>query len=329
MARRDQPKEFWEQPWRKEDYLPERPLRFLPEGGGLVEVTTRTLHGKLLIKPTPECKEIVEGVLGRALWKYPRIGLVGYWFLSNHYSLLVTTPDEQTLSAFMSHLNGNLARELGRLFKHRERFWSRRYRAIYVSTGRWVQVDRLKYLLSQGCKEGLIGRAAEWPGACSLLALTTGIVEMGVWFNRTAEFRARRRGKNPGRYTHSIEYPLTHVPLPCWARFTAAERRARARELVAEIETEAAERNKKLGRRPMGRKKILEQEPHSTPAHSDHSPAPLSHGNALERESFKQLYWNFVKAFRAASERLRSGILPALCEFPCNRQRLMSDIAHA
>lgn len=305
-----------DQPWKKEDYLPERPLRFLPLGGGLVEVTTRTVHGRLLLKPTPECKEIIEGVLGRALWKNPRIGLVGYSFLSNHGTLLLTTPDEQALSAFMDHLNSNLARELGRLFDWPEHFWGRRYRAIYVGTGRWVQVDRMKYLLSQGCKEGLVACAADWPGAFSVQALTTGIVEKGIWFDRTAEFRARRRGKNPGRYTHSIEYPLVHVPLPCWANFTPAERQARARELVAEVEAEAAERNKKLGRRPMGRKKILEQDPHSKPMQSDRSPAPLSHGNALEREDFKKLYWAFVKAYRAASARLRSGILPALCEFP-------------
>ena len=288
----------------------------LPEGGGLVEVTTRTIHGRLLIKPTPECKELAEGVIGRALWKYPEIKLVAYWFLSNHYTILVITPDAPTLSAFMDHLNGNLARELGRLFDWRERFWSRRYRAIYVGEGRWIQTNRLKYLLSQGCKEGLVEHASEWPGASSFLALTTGITGNGIWFNRTAEYRARLRGRKPHRYEHSIEYPLEHVPLPCWRGFSLEERVERCRELIAEIEAEASARNKALGRRAMGRKKILEQDPHSTPSHSDRSPAPLSHGNRWERHWFKNLYWDFVRRYRAASTRLRAGILPALQEFP-------------
>ena len=66
----------------------------------------------------------------------------------------------------------------------------------------------------------------------------------------------------------------------------------------------------------MGRKKILEQHPHSKPKHSDRSPAPLSHGTQVERSWFKNLYWSFVRSFRAASARLRSGILDALREFP-------------
>ena len=46
------------------------------------------------------------------------------------------------------------------------------------------------------------------------------------------------------------------------------------------------------------------------------SPAPLSHGIQAERSWFKNLYWNFVRSFRAASARLRSVILDALREFP-------------
>jgi hypothetical protein len=33
-----------------------RSLRYLPAPGTLVEVTTRTVHGRLLLKPTPLCQ---------------------------------------------------------------------------------------------------------------------------------------------------------------------------------------------------------------------------------------------------------------------------------
>ena len=43
-----------------------RRLRFIPDGGALVEVTTRTLHSRYLLRSSPELDEIIVGVLGRA-----------------------------------------------------------------------------------------------------------------------------------------------------------------------------------------------------------------------------------------------------------------------
>lgn len=43
-----------------------RSLRYVPASGTLVEVTTRTVHGRLLLQPTPKVNQAVLGVLGRA-----------------------------------------------------------------------------------------------------------------------------------------------------------------------------------------------------------------------------------------------------------------------
>jgi len=43
-----------------------RPLRFIPGKKTLVEVTTRTVHSRLLLRPSNELNEIVFGILGRA-----------------------------------------------------------------------------------------------------------------------------------------------------------------------------------------------------------------------------------------------------------------------
>jgi hypothetical protein len=43
-----------------------RKLRYIPDGGALVEVTCRTLHGRLLLRPSPELNDIAAGILGRA-----------------------------------------------------------------------------------------------------------------------------------------------------------------------------------------------------------------------------------------------------------------------
>ena len=306
-----------EVPEGRDERLPERPLRWQPYGKpALYEVTTRTLGGNFFLRPDRDCVEIVDGVLGRALHKFPKIGLVAYWFLSNHFNLLTLAPNAHELSGFMNHVNSNIARKLGRLRGQRERFWSRRYRAIIVGPGRWIQVNRLKYLIAQGTKENLVGSPAQWPGANCLRALTEGAPRVGTWFDDSAAYRARKRGENPKRYDHAEKYPITLVPLPCWEGFSPKERQARAREVVAEVEKEASAARRASGRRPLGVQAVLAQDPHDHPAQSSRSPAPLSHGNRAERQWFKNLYWKFVRAFRQASARLREGILEAIDEFP-------------
>jgi hypothetical protein len=43
-----------------------RRLRYVPEGGALVEVTCRTVHSRFLLRPSLALNEIVLGVLARA-----------------------------------------------------------------------------------------------------------------------------------------------------------------------------------------------------------------------------------------------------------------------
>jgi hypothetical protein len=61
-----------------------RKLRFIPQGGSLVEVTCRTIQGRLQMRPSPLLNDIILGVLGRAQSRYP-LEIVGYVFASNHY----------------------------------------------------------------------------------------------------------------------------------------------------------------------------------------------------------------------------------------------------
>jgi hypothetical protein len=56
-----------------------------------------------------------------------------------------------------------------------------------VSDEEPAQVARLEYLLSHGCKEGLVERLADWPGVHCATALLTGDPVEGTWFDRTQE----------------------------------------------------------------------------------------------------------------------------------------------
>jgi REP-associated tyrosine transposase len=70
----------------------------------------------------------------------------------------------------MNYVNSNVAREAGRLHDWKEKFWGRRYRAIPI-LDEVAQVDRLHYLLSHGCKEGLTDHPRVWPGVSSFDAM--------------------------------------------------------------------------------------------------------------------------------------------------------------
>jgi len=74
-----------------------RKLRYLPEGGALVEVTCRTLQGRLLLRPDPELNDIAAGILGRSQRLYP-VDIVGYVVMSNHYHILVWAQDAERLA---------------------------------------------------------------------------------------------------------------------------------------------------------------------------------------------------------------------------------------
>ena len=150
-----------------------RRLRYIPEGGALVEVTCRTLHSRFLLRPSPELNEIIVGVLGRAQRLY-EVRCCGYVFLSNHYHLLLDVDNARQLARFMAYLNSNLAREAGRLHGWQDKIWSRRYQAILVSGEEGAQIARLKYVLANGCKEDLVERPQDWPGVHTARALIAG-----------------------------------------------------------------------------------------------------------------------------------------------------------
>src|SRR5436309_5673126 len=118
-----------------------RPLRWIPEGGALVEPTCRTVHGRLLLLPSEELNEIIIGILARAKRMY-EVKICGFAFASNHYHLLLRVDDAEQLASFMGYLNSNLAREAGRLTDWREKFWSRRYQHIVIRVEVGLPVGR-------------------------------------------------------------------------------------------------------------------------------------------------------------------------------------------
>lgn len=286
-----------------------RKLRFIPEGGALVEVTCRALHSRFLFCPSPMMNQIVIGALARAKRLYG-VRVCFFVCVSNHMHLLVAVKDAQQLAKFMGHFSSKLAREVGRLTGWREKIFGRRYQAIVVSHEEAAQLERLRYGLSHGAKEDLVERPRDWPGVHAVRALVEGEVLEGLWFDRTQEYAARRRGETFGLLQYATREILELDPLPCWQHLSEEERRRRVASMVADIEAEAATRRKRTGLRPLGPGAILAQNPLLRPERTKKSPAPAFHAAShIVRRELRGFYAEFVAAYRDAAQKIRAGVL--------------------
>jgi len=299
------------------------PLRFIPDDAkgwkdrhghpvAVVEVTTRTMQGRFLLKPTQRNTSLILGVLGRAQDRY-KFDLYGYAFLSNHYSLLLGVRSTAHMSAVIRYINSNIARELGRAENSawKDKFWARRGRCILALTNDDLP-GRLRYLLANSTKEHLVKRPERWPGAHSARALRTGTHDAGAWVDRTELRRLRRTAGGGRRVTEAnatTSYKVRLSQLPCWAQQSPGEHQARIRQMCEEIADEAAAERETTGTAVQGLKRILRYSPHHQPGDMDRSPAPDVHcKDGRLRRWFRRAYRAFVTAYREAHAALLRGL---------------------
>jgi len=283
-----------------------RDPRYVPPGS-LVEVTTRTVQGRFLLRPSRELCEITLGILGRATERYD-VDICAYVFLSNHSHLLLSPADAQQQALFMGYLNGNLAKEAGRLHDWPEKFWGRRYTDILTSDEPEAQIARLQYLLEHGCKENLVRKPGLWPGANSVQALLDGKPVTGVWFDRTRQWRARKSRQGTDKYEFTTKHTFSLAPLPCWQHKTPVERQKLAAEMVRSIERKTRQRLEQDNQTPIGIHRILHQDPHNKPDPPDRRPAPRFHAASREvRMRLLAAYREFLNTFRQAAQDLKDG----------------------
>lgn len=272
----------------------------------------RTIHGRFLLRPSPEVNDLILGIVGRAQEHFP-VRIHAFVVLSNHAHWLLSVDNAAQLAGFMGFVCGNVAREIGGLHDWRHRFWARRYRAIVVAD-ETSAVARLRYLLCHGCKENLVERPKDWPGVSCIKALTSRSQLFGTWFDRTAEGNARRRGEKVAAGRFARRYQVTLTPLPCWNSLSPALYRRACAEIVAEIEVQ--ERNRRgLDGPVLGVAAVLSQLPHDQPAAFVARPAPLVHASSREvARVFVAGYRAFVDAFRYACDCLRRGVAASFPE---------------
>ncbi len=287
-----------------------RPLRYIPPGGALVEVTLNVIQGRYLLRPDQRGRvnEVVLGVIGRAQRLF-QMSLAGISVMSTHLHLLAVPEDADHLASFMAHVGGNLSKEIGRRGLHNwpGKLWQRRHRAILVSDQEEDQVARLRYLLGAGVKENLVERAIDWPGVHSARALTRDHPLQGWWFNRSREYAAWRRGEAYGRYQYATEETVVLDPLPCWRHLPIQDVRRQVKELIRDLEREAAAKRRAKDKQVAGADAVMEIDPHHRPEKLYRSPAPDFHARRKKvRQAMRAAYAWVVAEHRKAAERLRA-----------------------
>jgi hypothetical protein len=282
----------------------------------MVEITARTVGARFLLVPRPALTARILGTIGRALSLFP-VDLHAFAFLSNHWHGLISAPDALAVTRFVQHVHSNVAFAVNELHGWDGKVFGRSSQ-IVVATD--AEVERLRYLLAQGAKEGLVATPYEWPGAHCARALAGQEELFGVWLNRSRAARLRAGGGSGGgreasESELSTRYPIELVPIPSWQGLGGEVREGRVRAMVEEIVFEA----RAVRSRPLGLDAILRQDPASQPLKSKRAPAPAIHTNDRETwRRFKLEKQRFTNRHRTAGLELRAGRpteVPAMC-FP-------------
>ena len=273
------------------------------------EITSRTIQARFLLRPSANANELIAGVIGEAQAAFgSALHIHAVVVLSNHITWLISSPFPWLISKFIGYVHGNISREIGRIHDWSGKLWSRPARPI-ACVDEASQLQRFRYVIAHGAKEGLVESPRDWPGVSCVPTLLGEGELRGTWFDRNAYTHACRRKKPrdwPCQYEFSRAHVVTFDPLPCLAHLTPAEYRDFVADQIADIEEQTRREFPPDTRPVLGVGAILRTHPHDRPGSSKKSPAPLCH--AATRSAFlayRDKYRMFVEAFRAGSAWLR------------------------
>lgn len=283
-----------------------RPLRML-DPSGIYLATVRCLHGRLFMRPSRETYEVLGGVLARAV-RLHGIEIFAFNFASNHLHLIVRAP-RGNLPQFMQYLLSNISKKVGALVKWRGAFWERRYSAQPLLDD-VALLDKVRYVLAHGVKEGLVRRCSEWPGLSALPLMRDGQPRTFRWLNWTRRCRSaplpKRGPRLDERWAELEELKLTTLPIQGFDRLSIV--RQFLEDCVRAIEQDA----RLVYRTVMGVRRLCAQPPQRRPARPERSPTPWCHTTVRQlRDEFMQRYRSFATAFLEASAEWRQGNLGA------------------
>ena len=169
--------------------------------------------------------------------------------MGNHYHLVVTDPDG-VLPWFVECLNKLVAKCMNAMRGRWENFWSSEQASYVRLVGDDAIIDKMAYTLCNPVQEGLVKRGADWPG---LRLGTPGRyrVERPQMFFRAA-----------GPMPEELDLEIT---TPVLADLDVRAARTQIERVVAQRESHERAKVLAKGRRFMGRRRIIAQDPTASP----------------------------------------------------------------
>ena len=212
-------------------------IRFQPEEWMMYHATSRCIEGKAFLKPIPKVNELFLGILGKTMECYKEVVCVhNVVVMSNHYHLMASVRDGKDLADFMRMLNGEVARELNRVWTRKGPFWDGRYNPLLLLDDEAV-VNTWKYVFANSFKERLVEHPSEWPGFHGFQFWGEGRVWEGVKYDRT-EFGEKSRLKSGRDLTlddFKTVYPIKLVRPHMWKGLSHDQFRSMMCEMMDDV----------------------------------------------------------------------------------------------
>ena len=303
-----------------------RPRRILP--GRLYEMTQKTFQDRYLLLPDKQLNRLLVGVLARAQQHYG-MKFCYVTLLSNHLHGLVVADSAEQVARLLCFIKTNMAKEVGKRFGWTDTvFGSNRMDITEVADDPQIQLERVRYFMEQGVKEGLVPHPTKWPGVESATAWCSGrMLLRGTWINRSELYELERNGRRKVsarrqwmsrrdllRCTERVELKLT--PPPALSHFDSRELARCARRICRDIVKENQELIARI--RPGWRQRLTAHDMFAyRPESSKRGAAPRYHAATQDEwVAWVREYDDWWSLYEKASRRLRAGIAAALHEFP-------------
>ena len=153
-----------------------RPLR-LEFAGALYHITSRG-NGRNLIYLQDDDFELFLQILAKVCERYNWV-IHAYCLMSNHYHLLVETPDAN-LSQGMRQLNGVFTQSMNRKHHRVGHLFQGRYKAILIDKDAYL-LELCRYIVLNPVRANMVSSLEEWPWSSWHCML--GNVESPVWLS--------------------------------------------------------------------------------------------------------------------------------------------------
>ncbi len=297
----------------------------------------KCFQARYFLVPRERLNKLIIGALAYAQQKYG-MKICYPVCLTNHAHWLYVPDSASQARDFFRLAHSQISREAGRVAGWTGGIFKERYKSTVVTEEPEAQVQRLKYLMANGVKEGLVKLPEQWPGVSGIKACLDGSMSMeGVWVDRTAydaacrKYRRRVKGRQLlrrlgrrviGRLTkpreRDFEQPITLnlSPIPAWEGLSGEQIKTNFRQLREEILSEHQEARARV--RPDWKRRLCDPDQRGfRPEKTKKGKRPKFHAASTEVWLLYVKNWeNWLTQYERASSRLRQGVLEAWRQFP-------------